>query len=107
MGLRKSAALLSFACALALAVMQPASALPRYANETGADCSFCHVGQPARRQFTHDGAEYLRYLESMAPPAAPPTQEEACLAFQTQCNAGDSFACTGLFLCVLNEAVGN
>ncbi|MDF0603779.1 hypothetical protein P1J78_23980 [Psychromarinibacter sp. C21-152] len=53
---------LSLFAAFLLALAGPAAAWPQFANETGAECAFCHQGPPANKVFTQQGQEYRQYL---------------------------------------------
>ncbi len=54
-----------FACVFTLVFTlapERAAAWPQFANETGAECSFCHNGPPANKMFTQQGKEFQQYL---------------------------------------------
>lgn len=55
---------LAGAAILATSAAMPdrAAAWPQFANETGAECTFCHNGPPAQKMFTAQGMEYRQYL---------------------------------------------
>ncbi|MEB4591117.1 hypothetical protein VSS37_09020 [Candidatus Thiothrix sp. Deng01] len=46
-----------------LLIIEEASARPRYANEVGKKCAFCHIGEMGSKNFTSDGLEYCKYLK--------------------------------------------
>jgi hypothetical protein len=64
-----------FAALVAVSAMLPldvVDARPQYANETGTQCNFCHIGQMNSKQFTSDGVQYCQYLKSQG--TLPPPQ---------------------------------
>ena len=47
-----------------VATNNTADARPKYANETGTQCGFCHVGTMTSKKFTQNGRDYLKYLRN-------------------------------------------
>lgn len=48
--------------AAVLVTAGPAQAKPEWANETGAECAFCHDGPMANKMLTTQGTEFRQYL---------------------------------------------
>ncbi|MDF0601888.1 hypothetical protein P1J78_14170 [Psychromarinibacter sp. C21-152] len=82
---------------LALALAAPAAALPQYANDTGAQCSFCHAGPPANRKFTRQGVEYYNYLKGQNAGGGG----SECAQAKAQCSGGNDAACVAYIACEL------